>query len=198
MPDRFDDVLLDLLRARYDDNPTKDEKYAEQLISVHREFVKRNKVLTELLEDYIAQRTKRIKNNVILKNGIYIIFVFILLTLTYTVTIVFLKTDINNSNIKTVVSLLSVAATYLTSILSIVKIISKYLFPFDEEKDTIEMIKTVIKNDVEVEKIMSEAIDKSNSLDIKTIISCKRLLDDGTLNQKEFNKIKSKILKLNE
>ena len=39
-------------------------------------------------------------------------------------------------------------------------IISKYLFPFDEEKDTIEMIKTVIQNDVQVEKIMSEAIDK--------------------------------------
>lgn len=196
MAENFDDVLFDLLRARYDANSTKNENYAKQLIAVHQEFVERNKELTRLLKDYISQRAVRISSNKLLKNVIYWLFVVILLALTFTVIVVFLKTDMNKSNTKTVVSLLSVAATYLTSILSIVKIISKYLFPFDEEKDTIEMIKTVIQNDVQVEKIMSEAIDKSINIDVDKIIACKKLLDSQALTREEFDKIKSQILNL--
>lgn len=102
--------------------------------------------------------------------------------------------DYNNINVMSVVSLLSVAATYLTSILSIFKIMSKYLFPADEEKDTITMITSVLNNDLKVEEIMTKAIDNNNNLDFTTLQKFKELLNSGIITKEEFDKIKNKII----
>ena len=194
MPDKFEDILVELLSSRYDEKSTTDEEYANQLKSVHQEFVKRNKKLTSLLENYIEDRKKRIKSNDFFKKFIFWLFVGLLIILTVVLIIVFTKADINNPSFATVVSLGSTLGTYLASVLSIFQIMSKYLFPPDEEKDTIEMIKAVIQNDVEVERMMSDVIKETRNIDVDRLVEYKKLLDNRIIEPDEFNELKSKVL----
>lgn len=187
-------VLQDLLSSYIDASPTENESYAAQLTRVHQEFVKRNKSLTGLLDDYIDNRNDRVKENKLCKRVIFWVFISIFVLLTVAVIYIFTKTDINESNISVITSLVTVAATYLTSILSIINIISKYLFPIDEEKDTIEMIKTVIGNDVQVEKMMAEAIDKAKSVDAQKLRDYKTLLDEGVITPDDFEYLKCSFI----
>lgn len=186
----FNQVLQLLLQSKYDNKSTSNEDYAKQLKNVHTEFVKRNEKLTGLLEDYIQHRKERIKTNDSLKKFIFWLFVALLIVLTIVVVIVFVKTDLNSSDVSSAVSLISVALTYLGSLISIFKIMSTYLFPVDEEKDTIEMIKTVIENDIQVEQLMSQTIQDYEDSDIKKIQTLKQLHDSGALDENEFKELK--------
>lgn len=194
MNDNYKQVLNLLLSSRYDDISTKNEKYAKQLTSVHEEFVARNKELTSLLSGYIAQREKRVRTNSFFKKFLFWTFIGLLILLTLTIIIVFIKVDYNNMDVSSIVSLLSVVATYLTSILSIFKIMSKYLFPADEEKDTITMITSVLSNDLKVEEIMTKAIDNNNNSDFNTLQKYKELFDSQVITNEEFEKLRNKII----
>ena len=187
-------VFRDLFSSYVDTSPTENESYAAQLTEVHKEFVKRNKSLTGLLDNYIENKKDRVKENKLCKQVIFWVFMSIFVLLSVTVVCVFRKTNINESNAAVTTSLVTVAVTYLTSILSIIIVISKYLFPVDEEKDTIEMIKTVIGNDVLVEQMMAEAIDKANSVDAQKLRDYKLLLDDGIITQDEFEYLKDSYI----
>lgn len=195
MASNFKEILYELLQSDFDERATKDEDYAKQLKNVHNEFVRRNRKLTTLLDDYMGHRNKRINSNGFFKKFIFWLFVVVFLTLTVVVVIVFLTTDINNPNVTTVISLLSVAGTYLASIMTVFQIMTKYLFPPDEEKDTIEMIKTVINNDVEVEKMMSEAIEESGNVYINKLREYKKLLDENIISNEDFNALKEQTIK---
>lgn len=191
----FEKVLYQLLSSRYDKEPTKNEKYAKQLVSVHEEFVKRNEKLTKLLADFIDQRKERIKTNNFLKKFIFWFFVSMLAVLTVVVAVF---VAINRDNITTmpaVIALVSVSITYLVSLIAVLEVMSKYLFPIDEEKDTIAMIKAVIKNDVQVEKLMSAAISKSSYDDIERLKKLKELNDAGIITDEEFGVLKGQVLK---
>ncbi len=190
----FVSTLYELLNAKYDKKPTRNEEYAAQLVAVHEEFVKRNEKLTSLLEDYITQRKERVTTNNFLKKFIFWFFVVMLGALTITV-VCFVSSNITVKTIPAMVSLISVSATYLASLIGVFQIMSKYLFPVDEEKDTISMIKAVINNDVEVEKLMSTAIDKSFANDVEHLKLMKELRDSHTITQEEFVELKESILK---
>lgn len=188
--DDFNELLSFLYNTDFDSQPTKNESYAKQLVDVHKEFVKRNEKLTELLNDYIEQRGKRVKTNNFFKKFIFWFFIGISIVLTISL-VLFVAVFKPIYSTKGIVSLVSALVTYLVSIISVFEIISKYLFPVDEEKDTISMIKTVINNDVNVESIMSDAIDKNGFQNIKLLSRLKNLLDNGTITQEEFEKLKN-------
>lgn len=190
----FEEVLLDLLSSKYDRKPTKNENYAIQLINVHQEFVERNIKLTSLLNNYIDSIEKRSKTNRFFKKFIFWLFVSFLLALTVVVVVVFIKVDMNKVNVASVVSLISVAVTYLGSLLAIFEIMSKYLFSATEEKDTIEMIKAVFDNDVKVEDLMSKAIKENKDENFEKLSKSKELLDKGIITQEEFDKLKDKFV----
>ncbi len=186
-------VLWDLMTSKFDSKPTKNEEYAEQLMNVHAQFVKRNGKLTDLLDDYIIQRRDRVKTNNFLKKFIFWFFIGLLGVLTIAVA-VFLICNRNSDSVSSMVSLLSVSVTYLASLIAVFEIMSKYLFPIDEEKDTISMIQAVINNDVQVEELMSNAIDKSHSEVIERLKMLKQLCDDKVLTDEEFNEIKKNLI----
>ena len=186
-------VLWDLMTSKFDSKPTKNEEYAEQLMNVHAQFVKRNGKLTDLLDDYIIQRRDRVKTNNFLKKFIFWFFIGLLGVLTIAVA-VFLICNRNSDSVSSMVSLLSVSVTYLASLIAVFEIMSKYLFPIDEEKDTISMIQAVINNDVQVEELMSNAIDKSHSEVIERLKMLKELCDDKVLTDEEFNEIKKNLI----
>lgn len=186
-------VLWDLLTSNFDSKSTENEEYAEQLMNVHAQFVKRNGKLTDLLDDYIKQRRDRIKTNSFLKKFIFCFFVVLLGVLTIAVAI-FIICNRSIDSVPAMVSLLSVSVTYLGSLIAVFEIMSKYLFPIDEEKDTISMIQAVINNDVRVEELTSDAIDKSNSSVIERLKMLKQLYDDKILTEEEFNEIKKNFI----
>lgn len=190
----FLSILSELLSSNYDSISTENEAYAKQLVDVHEEFVKRNKKLTSLLDDYIVQRKKRVNTNNFLKKFIFWFFVGMLAALTITV-VCFVAFNITIKTIPAMVSLISVSATYLASLIGIFQIMSKYLFPVDEEKDTISMIKAVIDNDVQVEQLMSNAIDKSFANDVEHLKLMKELRDSHIISPEEFVELKESILK---
>ena len=187
------EVLRDLLTSNFDNKPTKDEEYAEQLMNVHAQFVNRNGKLTDLLDDFIEQRRKRVSTNNFLKKFIFWFFVGLLAVLTIAV-VVFIVCNRNSDSIPSMVSLLSVSVTYLASLIAVFEIMSKYLFPIDEEKDTITMIQAVINNDVQVEELMSKAIDKKHSEVIERLKLLKQLCDESVLTDEEFNEIKRNLI----
>lgn len=154
------DELADLLEyGFYDSESTTSEKYAKGLLQAHTQIVSRNALLTTLLRNYINTTKNRNKENTILKRILFGVFLAILIALTVTLVIVFIRVDLNEVTVPLVVSLLSVGATYLGSIFAIYEIMFRYLFPIDEEKDTISMIQTVITNDLKVEEFVSKLGD---------------------------------------
>ena len=189
----FFSTLIELLSSNYDNKPTENEKYAEQLFNVHEEFVQRNKKLTVLLENFVTQREARVRTNNFFKIFMFWFFVGILAILTATL-IVFIANNIVVKTTFTTISLISISVTYLTSLIGIFQIMSKYLFPVDEEKDTISMIKTVINNDIQVEDLMLKAMKKTNYVDIEHLKTLKELKDANIITESEFTELKEKIL----
>lgn len=189
----YRNVLLELLSSEYDRKSTKNQKYAEQLMRVHTQFVERNRKLTELLDDYIKQRRERIKTNNRLKIFIFWYFIIQLTILTCAV-VTFIISNRYIRSTPSMVSLLSVSVTYLVSLIAIFEIISKYLFPVDEEKDAINMIQTVINNDIKVEELTSNAIDKNHSGIIEKLKELKQLYDDGILTEGDFTDLKRNLI----
>ena len=132
-----------------------DEKYAEGLIKAHAQVIERNILLTNLLKNYIESHSEKNEMNKKFKKILFYTFVLAFILFTGAVIVVFIKTDLNEATVPLVVSLLSVGATYIGSIFIAYEIMFRYLFPADEEKDMISMIKTVIENDLKVEEFAS-------------------------------------------
>lgn len=91
-------------------------------------------------------------------------------------------------------SLLSVSVTYLASLIAVFEIMYKSFFPIDEEKDTITMIQAVINNDVQVEELMSKAINKNHIEIIERLKLLKQLRDENVLTDEEFNEVKRNLI----
>lgn len=153
--DLFSKILEDSL---YDDQSTTNEEYASGLLKAHTQIVSRNILLTKLLESYIDSHSKKVKENRLYKGVMFSTFLLAFISFTVATLCLFLKTDISTADIPQVVSLLSVGATYIGSIFVAYEIMFKYLFPTDEEKDMISMIKTVIENDLKVEEFTSSRL----------------------------------------
>ncbi|MCM1055482.1 MAG: hypothetical protein NC394_08175 [Bacteroides sp.] len=190
---QYNKILSDMIKSKIDQRSTQNERYAKQLISVHTEFANRNTKLTDLLEDYIVQRRKRVTTNNKLKKIIFWVFIALLVILTLTVAI-FIICNRSIETVPAMVSLISVSLTYLGSLIAVFEIMSRYLFPIDEEKDAINMIQTVINNDVKVEEIMLEAINKTHTEIIERLNSINNLHKEGVLTDEEFMELKKIIL----
>lgn len=153
---QYQDYLKELLNTNYDSVPTDNIHLARLLPFLRKNLLERDQQLTDLLTKYITQCTKRISTNNFFKKIIFWIFVALLMVLTVVVVVVFWKTDLNNIDISSVVALFSIAGTYLGSLISIFRIMSKYLFPIDELKDTIEMIKVLTNKDMRLQELFLE------------------------------------------
>ncbi len=160
--DKLKEVLDLLESSSYDVQSTTSEDYARGLLDAHLNIVARNKLLTKLLDNYINTSEKRNKENVILRRVLFGIFTFILILLTVAVVVVLCKVDFNQVTISLVLSLFSVGGTYVGSLFTIYEIMIKYLFPTDQEKDTISMIRTLIENDIKVEELASKLRDRAD------------------------------------
>ena len=190
----YTDTLNELNSSSYDNVSTTNEVYAKQLAVIRQGFVDRNKLLTSLLNSFITQRNARIKTNMFFKKFMFWFFLSLLFILTAAVvTLAFFLVPIVDT-LSAAASLISAFLTYLASLIGIFQIISKYLFPSDEEKDTINMIKTVINNDIEVEKITSIESNQINKGCVEQLNLLNELLNKKLVTEEEFVKFKSSLI----
>ena len=190
----YTETLDFLNNSVVDKNKTLTEKYAEQIDKIQEEFIRRNDKLTELFTNFIEQQNTRSKENKCMKKFLFFIFCFLLLGLTVAIVIVFIKTDFSKVDVPSVVSLFSVGATYFGSVISILKIMSVYLFPLEEERNTIDMIKTVIDNDAKLEQTLSAHVERSRYVHLNTLTKYKKMLDEEVISVEEYDEIKKHYL----
>lgn len=155
------DLLHELTSSVYDPKSTINEQYVAYaaskqytagLLKAHDQVVIRNEKLTGLLEHYIKNYDEKTVENRRYKEMLFNTFVGLFILLTFGIFVVFIRTDLNEVTVPLAVSLISVGATYVGSIFVVYEIMFRYLFPVDEEKDMITMIKTVIDNDLKLEE----------------------------------------------
>lgn len=193
MEDNYNGILSLLVNSKVDRTPTKSENYAIQTYEIHEEFQNRNKKLTKLLDSYIEQRGERVKVNKGLKIFVFWFFIVLLGVLTISV-IIFIMCNIRQSGDKSFsVSLITVSVTYLASLIAVFEIISKYLFPIDEEKDTVSMIQTVLNNDFKVEELISK-FEHNQDKTFEKFTMIKRLYEDKILTDEEFAEAKKALI----
>ena len=137
----------------------------------------RDKKITELLQLYVDAYNYKNKSNKWYKGILFGVCIFILLA--FTVTLVVLVVKFNGSSdeksIESVIQLITACITFLTLIVSILKIITKYVFPANDEEYITRIVEIIQNNDLEnkkenirvrisnAENEMEQRISKGNS-----------------------------------
>ena len=131
--------------------------YADGLGKIHIEVSERNKYLSELLKNYVQQRRSRIIINNHLKIIVFIGIVVIFYAFSRCIFTTINEFDFNNTktNVNSLISLITVAVTYCGSLIGVLEIITKYLFPISEENDATSILKAIIENDNQAEQMIN-------------------------------------------
>lgn len=138
------------------DNPYVDEYTTDQQRA-------RDKEITTLLQLYVKAYEYKNKSNKLYKGILFGACVGILIAFTTALIILVNKLSISsdNTSVEAVVQLVSVCITFLTLIVGILKIITKYVFPVNDEAYITRIVELIQNNDLE---------NKKENIKVKSII----------------------------
>ena len=161
--------ITDSKRMSIYSNTSTEEKFARSqkkehskgLLKAHKHVVKRNALLTQLLDTYISNSILKRKQNTIFRAILFCTFILVLILLSISTFVIFIRINLNSISINSAVSLLSVVVSFLGTIFATYKVILKYVFPPKEEENMIKLIETIIVNDAKVEELASK-MNQSN------------------------------------
>lgn len=129
----------------------------------------RDKKITELLQLYVNAYEYKNKSNKWYKGLLFGLCMLILLlfTITLIVLVVQLSISDNSETIESIVQLVTVCVTFLTLIVGILKIITKYVFPANDEEYITRIVELIQNNDLENKKenIKAKTADSENKED---------------------------------
>lgn len=149
----FSQILnsVDFIRA-VDNDQEMNKPYIDEY-TTHQQRL-RDKKITELLNQYVAAYSYKNKSNKLYKGLLFGLCAFILLLFSIVFVRLMFKIDISNANpsIEGVVQLISVCITFLTLIVGITKIITKYVFPENEEEYITRIVEIIQNNDLKNKK----------------------------------------------
>lgn len=160
----YEKVVRDILKSVYRIDDVKDDTkmpYIDKFVTGEQK--RRDKFITDLLEDYVNQYKYRNSSNRWYKNIIFVLCISVLMLFSVSFTILIFKCSGKGSlSVEGVVQLVSVCITFLTLIIGILKIITKYVFPEKEEEYITRIVEIIQKNDLENKKqnIKAEAHQK--------------------------------------
>ena len=130
------------LSNAYDDNfVTEEQKHRDEQI-------------TNLLKYYVEAYKEKQKSNKRYKNIILGICAFIILAFSvlFILLLVEVSGEINTIKTNNIIALVSVCITYLTLVIGILKIITKYVFPQKEEEYITRIVELIQRNDLKNKK----------------------------------------------
>lgn len=129
---------------------------ADWFVEAKKEYGSRNKIITALFKTYNDNTERRMKTNRRCKKVTFWFLLISIFALTLAIVglfIVLLKYNLINDSIAIIIS---ACVTYLGSLLSILQIITKYLFPNNEDKNVLELLKTIIEKDNNLENSINK------------------------------------------
>ena len=114
----------------------------------------RDKKITDLLSKYVDTYSYKSESNKWYKGILFGICVLILMLFSVVFVVLIFKIDITKAQVSTegVIQFISVCVTFLTLIVSILKIITKYVFPEKEEEYITRIVEIIQNNDLENKK----------------------------------------------
>lgn len=138
-----------------------DDKYATK------EQRERDQEITEILKNYSLNYKNKVDRNLKYKDEIFSlckttieIFVFL-----FSLVIIIVLFSIDSINITGTVSLISTCITFLGMIIGLLKIITKYVFPVDEEEYITRIVESIQRHDFE-NKSAYMKLDNQRSVDV--------------------------------
>ncbi len=113
-----------------------------------RQYDRRDELYADLLSNYIEQSKEKADKNVEYKQAFFYIVMaaFCLMILLPLVAIIIVAIRGDN-NATAIVALSTSAVSILSAIIILPKIIAKHLFPTDEDKNMIDLVKSMQEND---------------------------------------------------
>ena len=166
--DTLNRILLDYTKKKIDEKSSNDdmllststkESKKEKLQYEHRDLM-----YTSLLQEYIRVYTKKSSCNKKYKLAFFIIAMsaFSLIITVSLISLVIVATKIDSANIlSSALVAISSASGIISSIVVLPKIIAKHLFPTDEDKNMIDMVKNMQDNDSGIRDYLKNITDKS-------------------------------------
>lgn len=150
----YEEVFKEIIKSVDHIDDVKDDtnmRYIDKYMTGEQK--KRDKNITQLLDNYVKQYKYRNSSNKWYKNIIFglCIAILILFCATFTILIFRLQGD-NNLTTEGVIQIISVCITFLTLIIGVLKIITKYVFPEKEEEYITRIVEIIQKNDLENKK----------------------------------------------
>lgn len=114
----------------------------------------RDKEITELLRLYVQAYKYKNNSNKWYKGILFSVCAVILLTFTFILGMVVVKfgRNMNKTTTESMIQLVSICITYLTLIIGILKIITKYVFPANDEEYITRIVEIIQNNDLENKK----------------------------------------------
>ena len=168
---RLYDVLLDSIKryAVSSDDKEMRSAYDDKYITQQQQL--RDEQVTELLEQYVYEYKYKTKSNKWYKGILFGCCIGILIAFCIIFGVLIFRFDINNEkqSLETTIQLISVCVTFLTLIISILKIIAKYVFHKKEDEYITRIVEIIQSNDLKNKKANIKAQLSSSNNDIEII-----------------------------
>lgn len=147
------DILNKYVKSNSKNKPFDSQSTLED--GMRREFKKRDRLITNLLDDYVKNRKSNVETNTKRKTQMYYIFLGTFIVTTLGMIVLIWNVFKMPLTAALAISLLTVCLAYLGTIIILLRSIAQYLFPVDEEKNFTEMIKAVVQKDIEQQKSLT-------------------------------------------
>ena len=133
--------IPNLYSLKNDTDITRDAKLKDNILL-------RDGYVTNLLNEFVSNHRVKHSNDRKLKTKVLWGILIALLIITITIIVAFVCFIRINIDIVVILSLLGVVISFLTSISFIIKMLLKYLFSLDTDKNIISLIATIIDHDL--------------------------------------------------
>ncbi len=136
----------------------------------------RDKKITELLEQYVSAYTYKNSSNKLYKIILFLVCISILTTFSvaFVIFVSKLKYQTDAVAVGNIVQIISVCITFLALIISVLQIITKYVFPENEDEYITRIVEIIQNNDLEnkkqninVKSNMEQNLKSDNKLEIE-------------------------------
>lgn len=144
-----------------DGDKIEDCAYADSFTTEQQKI--RDEQITKLLTTYVKTYEDKSKSNNLLKSVLFWLCfgILIVLTLTFFIVLVF-KFDLKASEatLANVVQVISICVTFSASVIGLLRIITRYVFPENEEQYITRIVEIIQKNDLENKKENIKVVNK--------------------------------------
>ena len=147
--DELSDIDRDLSNSQeVNVNEKIDDYHFKDASGYGKQYDRRDELYANLLENYIEQSKDKADKNVGYKQKFFNIVMTVFCCMIFIPLLAILIVAIRgDNNITAVIALSSSAISILSAIIILPKIIAKHLFPTDEDKNMIDLVKSMQEND---------------------------------------------------